>query len=156
MLDEQTRQDAKAGPQTAAGCLHELFDVQADAAPHATAIIRDDKSWTYGKLEKQANRLAQHLKARGIGPGKLVGLAFERSEFPIVAILACLKAGAAYVPIDPGHPDERIRYIVEEADLEHVLSERSLIDRVRRAFAGTIISADEHAAAIGSEHATRL
>src|SRR6185295_1115023 len=138
MLDVRTREGAQAQParDIAPGCLHELFEAQADAAPAATAIIRGDKSWTYAEIEKQANRLAHCLRARGAGPGKLIGLAFERSELPIIAILACLKAGAAYVPIDPGHPDERIRYIIEEAGLELLLSEGALVDRLARAFTG--------------------
>jgi non-ribosomal peptide synthetase-like protein len=158
MLDTQTREDAtsEATPHAAAGCLHALFEAQADAAPDAVAIVCGDKSWSYAEIEARANRLAHHLRARGAGPGKLVGLAFERSELPIVAILACLKAGAAYVPIDPGHPDERIRYIVEEAELGLILSEQSLVDRVWRAFAGTILSLDTDAAAIAAEPATRL
>ncbi len=144
MLDTQTREPGKAdaAPRAAAGCLHELFEQQVDAAPDAPAIICDDKSWSYGEVEKRANRLAHHLRRLGAGPGRLVGLAFERSEKPIVAILACLKAGAAYVPIDPGHPDERIRYIVEEAGLELVLSEHALAARIRRAFDRTVISLD--------------
>jgi non-ribosomal peptide synthetase-like protein len=158
MLDVQTREGAQAQPMRdiAPGCLHELFEAQADAAPVATAVIRGDKSWTYAEIEKQANRLAHYLRARGAGPGKLIGLAFERSELPIVAILACLKAGAAYVPIDPGHPDERIRYIVEEAGLELLLSERALVDRLARAFTGTIVALDSDAAAIEAGPATRL
>src|SRR5437016_1163784 len=138
MLDVRTREGAQAQPkrEIAPGCLHALFEAQVDAAPAATAIVCGDESWTYAQIEARANRLAHYLRARGAGPGKLVGLAFERSELPIVAILACLKAGAAYVPIDPGHPDERIRYIVEEAELELLLSEQALTDRVARAFAG--------------------
>ena len=158
MLDVQTREAGKAAatPHGAAGCLHELFEAQADSAAAATAIICGDKSWSYAEIEERANRLARHLRARGAGPGTLVGLAFERSERPIIAILACLKAGAAYVPIDPGHPDERIRYIVEEAELELLLSEQALADRLRRAFTGTIVSLDSDAAAIADEPSARL
>jgi non-ribosomal peptide synthetase-like protein len=157
MLDLQVRADrqSEAAPHSA-GCLHELFERQADAAPHAAALICNDRSWSYGELEEQANRLAHRLRALGAGPGKLVGLAFERSERPIVAILACLKAGAAYVPIDPGHPDERIRYIVEEAELGLILSEQSLADRVRRTFGGAILALDTDAAAIAAEPSARL
>ena len=158
MLDVQTRKGAQAQstPHAAAGCLHELFERQVDAAPAATAIVCCDKSWSYAEIETRANALAHHLRGRGAGPGKLVGLAFERSELPVIAILACLKAGAAYVPIDPGHPDERIRYIVEEAELELLLSEQALADRLRRAFPGTVIALDTDAAAIEAEPATRL
>jgi non-ribosomal peptide synthetase-like protein len=158
MLDMQTREgtDAQPTPDAAPGCLHQLFEAQVDAAPGAIAIVCDEKSWSYAEIEARANRLMHYLRACGAGRGKLVGLAFERSELPIIAILACLKAGAAYVPIDPGHPDERIRYIVEEAELGLLLSEQSLADRLRRAFTGTIISLDSDAGAIAAEPATRL
>jgi non-ribosomal peptide synthetase-like protein len=158
MLDVQTREgtDAQPTPDAAFGCLHQLFEARADAAPAATAVVCDDRSWSYAEIEARANRLAHYLRARGVRPGKLIGIAFERSELPVVAILACLKAGAAYVPIDPGHPDERIRYIVEEAELELLLSEQSLADRLRRAFAGTIVALDSDAAAIAAEPATRI
>ncbi|MEA2930311.1 MAG: hypothetical protein QOG38_2739 [Hyphomicrobiales bacterium] len=158
MLDVQIREVTDNRPRldAAPDCLHELFEARADAAPAATAIIRDDKSWSYAEIEAHANRLAHHLRALGVRSGKLVGLAFERSELPIVAILACLKAGAAYVPIDPGHPDERIRYIAEEAELELLLSEQSLFARLQRAFPGTIVLLDVDAAAIAAQPPTRI
>ena len=158
MLDTQTRKagEADGTPHAAAGCLHDLFEQQVDAAPASTAIVCDARSWSYAQIEEQANRLAHHLRRLGAGPGKLVGLAFERSEKPIVAILACLKAGAAYVPIDPGHPDERIRYIVEEAELELLLSEQSLVERVRRAFGGTVVALDADAEKIAAEPPSRI
>ncbi len=78
----------------------------------------------------RANRLANYLRQVGIGRGALVGIAFDRSELPIIAILACLKAGAAYVPIDPGHPDERIRFIIEEAEIAALLTERTQLARI--------------------------
>jgi non-ribosomal peptide synthetase-like protein len=158
MLDVETRHSAQRGvtPPAAPGCLHALFEAQVDAAPAAPAIVCGDESWSYGEIEERANRLAHYLRARGAGPGKLVGIAFERSALPIVAILACLKAGAAYVPIDPGHPDERIRYIVEEAELELLLSEQALADRLRRAFGGEIVALDSDAAAIAAEPSRRI
>ena len=64
-----------------------------------------------------SNRLARQLRSAGAGRGSLIGLCLNRSERPIIAILACLKAGAAYVPIDPTHPDDRVRYIMEEAEV---------------------------------------
>ena len=145
-----------ASPDLASGCLHELFETQADADGDAIAIIRDGMSLTYREVEERANRLAHDLRARGAGPGSLIGVAFERSELPIIAILGCLKAGAAYVPIDPGHPDERIRYIAEEAGLKLLLSEQSLVERLTRAFAGTILALDTSAAEIAAQPATRL
>ena len=99
------------------GRLHELFEAQADARGDAVALACGDLNLSYGELEARANQLAHHLRAAGAGPGELIGLCLNRSELPIIAILGCLKAGAAYAPIDPTHPDERIRYIVDEAGI---------------------------------------
>ncbi|MGE3712506.1 MAG: AMP-binding protein, partial [Hyphomicrobiaceae bacterium] len=95
------------------GCLHGLFEASADQAPASVAIECGDRAWSYGQLEAEANRMARHLRAMGIGRGSFVGLSLDRSEWPVIAILAVLKAGAAYVPIEPGLPDDRLQYIAE-------------------------------------------
>src|SRR5262249_39156525 len=104
-------------------------------------------------LERRANRLANHLRQLGIGRGALVGIAFERSELPIIGILACLKAGAAYVPIDPGHPDERIRFIIEEAGIAGLLTERAQLARLSALFCGYMIALDDAAAVAAASSA---
>src|SRR4051812_37244734 len=100
--------------RTSETCLHEVFEAQVARTPSATAIACADRVMTYADLDRRANLLARWLGDRGVGPGKFVAIYFQRSELPIVAILACLKAGAAYVPIDPGYPAERITHIVDE------------------------------------------
>ena len=124
------------------GCLHELFEAQVDIRGDAVAVVCGPQSLSYAGLETRANRLANHLRQLGAGPGSFVGIALERSELPIIAILACLKAGAAYVPIDPTHPDDRIRYMVEEAEIAVLLSERALLERMSRVFSGEIVMLD--------------
>ncbi len=124
-------------------CLHELFEEQTDACGEAVALVCGDMSLSYAALELRANRVANYLRQLGVGRGALVGIAFDRSELPIIAILGCLKAGAAYVPIDVSHPDERIRFILAEADTAAVLSERAQLARMSRLFGGRIVLLDD-------------
>jgi non-ribosomal peptide synthetase-like protein len=130
---------------SAPGCLHELFERQADARGNAVALVCGEVTLSYSALELRANRLANHLRQLGVVRGALVGIAFDRSELPIIAILACLKAGAAYVPIDPSHPDERIRFIVEEAEIAALLTERAQLARISTLFSGSVIALDDAA-----------
>ncbi|HEX9834349.1 MAG TPA: amino acid adenylation domain-containing protein, partial [Mycobacterium sp.] len=92
-----------------------LFAAQVDRAPDAVALVGGERSWTYRDLDQNANRLAHLLAANGAGPGEFVALMFPRSADAIIAILAVLKTGAAYLPIDPAHPDVRIEFMIEDA-----------------------------------------
>ncbi|HEY4588188.1 MAG TPA: AMP-binding protein, partial [Thermoanaerobaculia bacterium] len=92
-------------------CLHRRFEEQVDRAPQAPALSVAGASLTYGELDARANRLARHLQARGVRPGDRVALLLERSAEMVVALLGVLKAGAAYVPIDPDYPEERIAFL---------------------------------------------
>ncbi|WP_437738920.1 non-ribosomal peptide synthase/polyketide synthase [Sorangium sp. So ce1335] len=96
-------------------CLHEVVEATVDAMPNATAIETDGATLSYAELEARANRLASRLRRAGVGPGAYVALLLERSAELVVSLLAVLKAGAAYVPIDPGYPAERIAFIIEDA-----------------------------------------
>lgn len=96
--------------------LPELFEEQVARTPDATAVSYQGIELTYTELNERANRLAHHLVDHGIGPEQLVGLALPRSADLVVAILAVLKAGAAYLPLDPGYPAERIAYMVADAE----------------------------------------
>ncbi|MER6737727.1 amino acid adenylation domain-containing protein [Streptomyces puniciscabiei] len=95
--------------------LVELFERQAAQRTDAVAVTCDGTTLTYGELNARANRLARHLVARGVGPESLVGICLERSAELVVALLAVLKAGGAYLPIDPDSPADRIAYIVQDA-----------------------------------------
>jgi len=107
-------------------CLHELFEMQVDKTPEAIAVIFDDTCITYGELNHRANRLAQHLRALGIGPGVLVGTFMERSIDLVLALLGVLKTGATYVPIDPSYPSDRIAFMLGDANASIVLSQKEL------------------------------
>jgi non-ribosomal peptide synthetase-like protein len=136
---------AAALPGAQSDCLHELFERQADARGAAVALVCGDTALSYCELELRANRLAHRLREMGAGPSFLVGIALARSELPIIAILGCLKAGAAYVPIDATHPDDRIRYIIAEADVAVLLTEQAQASRLAKLFAGRVIALDDAA-----------
>ena len=123
-------------------CLHELFESQADLRGDAPALICGDISLSYIELENTTNRLARYLRAHGAGKGNLIGLFFEKSHLPIISILACLKAGAGYVPLDPGFPDERLNFIATEAEISLVVTEPALKERASTFFGGAIVSVD--------------
>ncbi|WP_156748164.1 non-ribosomal peptide synthetase, partial [Mycobacterium sp. 1465703.0] len=93
----------------------ELFATQADRAPEAVALVCEDLSVTYRELDEASNRLAHYLAEHGAGPGQTVALLFSRSAEAIASILAVLKTGAAYLPIDPSSPDARIEFMLGDA-----------------------------------------
>jgi len=138
------------------GCVHDLFEAWVDRNPAAIALVEGDESLTYEQLEGEANRLARFLRSQGIGKGALVGLYFERSARPIVAILACLKAGAGYVPIDPVYPVDRIRFVAEEAELALLLTEPALAARAIEAAPDRALVLEEWREEIDRQPSERL
>ncbi len=103
-------------------CPHRLFEASAAAHAGSAALVCGDDTLSYGELNERANRLARLLASRGVGRGDLVGVALDRSIDLVVALLAVLKAGAAYVPVDPGFPAERIRLIIGSAAPKLILT----------------------------------
>ena len=102
-------------PDRGRRCLHRRFEAQADRTPETPAVSSGDESLTYGELDRRANRLARHLQAAGVRPGDRVALLLERSAEMVIALLATLKAGAAYVPLDPAYPAERLAFTLEDS-----------------------------------------
>jgi amino acid adenylation domain-containing protein len=96
-------------------CIHELFEAQAATTPGALALVSGDIRLTYGELNARANRLAAELRRRGAGPETLVAICMHRNERMVVAMLAILKTGAAYVPLDPAYPRERMEFILSDS-----------------------------------------
>jgi amino acid adenylation domain-containing protein len=92
-----------------------LFEARANECPDALAVVSPDVSLSYAELDRRANRLARLLRARGAGPESLVALVMERSADLVTALLAVLKAGAAYLPVDPGYPAERVAFMLTDA-----------------------------------------
>ncbi|MFV9632066.1 non-ribosomal peptide synthase/polyketide synthase [Mycobacterium neumannii] len=107
-----------------------LFAVQVARSPEAVAISGDGRSLTYRELNEAANRLGHLLADRGVGPGQSVALLLERSAQAVVAMLAVLKTGAAYLPIDPIVPDARLRFMLTDATPAAVISTADLVDRL--------------------------
>ncbi|MET0287111.1 MAG: MupA/Atu3671 family FMN-dependent luciferase-like monooxygenase, partial [Polyangiales bacterium] len=107
-------------------CVHRAFAEQVARTPDATALTHAGVSLSYRELDRRANRVAHALRARGAGPDVLIGLCIERSLEMVIGLLAVLKAGAAYVPLDPAYPRERIALMLEDAHAKLVLTQSSL------------------------------
>ncbi|MCX2969327.1 MULTISPECIES: non-ribosomal peptide synthetase [Streptomyces] len=107
-------------------CLHEIFEDAVRRHPERTALVTEDRSWTYAELNAWANRVAHALRGAGIGPDGLVGLCAERSAEMVAGILGTLKAGGAYVPVDPAYPAERIGGLLGGSGTEVVLTQPHL------------------------------
>ena len=114
LLEECNQTSRVSAP---AQSLTELFEAQVERAPEATAVIFGAEEVSYGALNRRANQLAHYLRRQGVGREVLVGLMLERSVELVVSVLGVLKAGGAYVPLDPSYPRERLRLMVEEAQL---------------------------------------
>jgi amino acid adenylation domain-containing protein len=106
--------------------LHHLFEAQAARTPNATAVSFGDESLTYGELERRANQLARYLIHLGAKPDSLVAICVERSLDMIVGLLGILKAGAAYVPVDPAYPQDRIAYMLENSEAALIVTQSQL------------------------------
>jgi amino acid adenylation domain-containing protein len=107
-------------------CVHQLFEEQARRTPEAIAVVFENQQITYGELNSRANRLANYLHTAGVAPGSLVGIFVERSVEMLVGLLGVLKAGGAYVPMDPTYPAARIAFVMEEARVAVLLSQKRL------------------------------
>lgn len=113
-------------PPSRMACIHSQIEEQARANPDRTALVFADQQLSYRAMNERANRLAARLTTLGVGPDRLVGVHVVRSIDMVVATLAVLKAGAAYVPLDPDFPSERIAYMIRDAGLAAILTQKSL------------------------------
>ena len=111
-------------------CLHELFGDQAARTPGAVAVVFEDRQLTYGELERRANQLAHHLRGLGVGPETIVGLCVERSVELVVGLLGVLKAGGAYLPLDPDYPPDRLSYMMADAQAPVLITQGGLEQRL--------------------------
>uniref|UniRef100_UPI000AD06E8E non-ribosomal peptide synthetase n=1 Tax=Peterkaempfera griseoplana TaxID=66896 RepID=UPI000AD06E8E len=108
-----------------------LFEAQAARTPDAVALVFGDTELSYAELDARANRLARYLAGRGVGPESVVAVVFERSVDLVVALLGVIKAGAAYLPIDPAYPANRIAYVIADSGAVCLLTGESMRGRLR-------------------------
>nr|WP_201280317.1 non-ribosomal peptide synthetase [Hassalia byssoidea] len=107
-------------------CIHQLFESQVEKTPDAVAVVFENEYLTYRELNKRANQLAHYLRSMGVKPDTLVGICVERSLSMVIGLLGILKAGAAYVPLDPRLPQERLTFILEDAQISVLLTQQLL------------------------------
>ena len=129
-LDAWSNRAVLTQPATASLSIPALFATQVARAPEAVALVCGQRSWTYRQLDEASNRLAHLLVARGAGPGQCVALLLARSAEAIVSILAVLKTGAAYLAIDPIHPNERIEFVLADAAPIAAITATELAERL--------------------------
>jgi len=108
----------------------DLFEQQAARTPEKVAVIYKEKTLSYAELNERANRLAHYLLQHGVGPESLVGILLQRSPEMLISLLGTLKAGAAYVPLDPAYPVERLSFMLFDAGVQVLLTEQALVGRV--------------------------
>lgn len=109
-------------------CIHQLFEEQVERTPNNVAVVFEDQQLTYRELNAKANQLAHYLQKLGVKPEVLVGICVERSLEMIVGVLGILKAGSAYVPLDPRTPKARLSYILEDANAGALLTQQRLVE----------------------------
>ena len=117
-------------------CVHELFEEQCRITPEAVAVVLDQQTLTYQALNRQADRLAGHLRARGVGPGVRVGLRVERSLEMVVSLLGILKAGGAYWSVEENLPEERLRLLLADARPQVLLARQKELPALKMLLAG--------------------
>ncbi|GFE79661.1 hypothetical protein GCM10011487_16610 [Steroidobacter agaridevorans] len=118
--------NATAAPYPQQKLIHGLYVEQAARTPTQVAVAHGDRSLTYAELDRKSDLLAKYLQSQGVGPDRLVGLFVERSLDMIVGLMGVLKAGGAYLPVDPSYPPDRVRYMLEDARPVLVLTQQAL------------------------------
>ncbi|HEX4383229.1 MAG TPA: amino acid adenylation domain-containing protein, partial [Myxococcales bacterium] len=144
LLTEAERLSFLAAPATApSGCIHEAFEAQAARRPDAVAVVCGDERLTYRELDERANQLAHHLRGLGVGRESLVALCLPRSLEMLVAILGVLKAGGAYLPMEPGVPEGRRAFMLEDAEAKVLIADPR---NVPPDYAGQVVQLEDLAA----------
>jgi amino acid adenylation domain-containing protein len=133
-------------------CIHELFEAQAAKTPDATALIFSATQLTYGQLNQRANQMAHYLKRNGVASGQRVAVCMERSLDTVIGLLGILKAGAAYVPVDPAYPMDRVRMMIEDSQPSVILTQAKHLAKLPENTARVVwAGADGDATEIGKE-----
>jgi amino acid adenylation domain-containing protein len=124
VLEEWNETKHELAPDT---CAHELFERQVEQVPDQIALAFDGQQLSYAELNRRSNQLAHHLRSLGIRPDQTVAICVSRSLEMVIGLLGVLKAGAAYVPLDPASPGERLSFMLEETEAAILLTERRLV-----------------------------
>ncbi|MEH2206146.1 MAG: amino acid adenylation domain-containing protein [Nostoc sp.] len=109
-------------------CIHELFEAQVEKTPDAIALIFENEQLTYRELNNRANKLGHYLQKLGVKPEVIVGVCMKRSSEMLIALLAILKVGGAYLPLDPAYPQERLTFMVEDSQSKVLLTQSHLVE----------------------------
>ncbi|MBN3927684.1 amino acid adenylation domain-containing protein, partial [Nostoc sp. NMS4] len=109
-------------------CIHQLFEAQVESTPDAVAVVFQNEQLTYRELNSRANQLAHYLRSLGVQTNELVGICLDRSLEMVVGVLGILKAGAAYLPLDPKHPQARTAFMVEDSQVKVLLTQQRLVE----------------------------
>ncbi|MFK4467822.1 amino acid adenylation domain-containing protein [Bacillus sp. RC252] len=125
-------------------CVHELFREKAQEVPMETALVYDDFHLTYEELDTRSDKLASYLKHCGVGRNQMVAIFMDRSVELVISMLGILKSGAAYVPIDPGFPNERVAHILSDSDVRIVLTRSSLSTNIQSIMDNLDNDSNEH------------
>ena len=154
LSDQERRTLLVAWNHTAAeyppeACAHELFERWAESTPDNVAVVEGNRRLSYGELNQRANQLAHHLRRLGVGPDSLVGILIDRSLDMVVSVLGVLKAGGAYLPLDPVYPKDRLAFMLEDAGVTALLTESKQLAQLP--LLPRIICVDRHGPAIEKE-----
>jgi myxalamid-type nonribosomal peptide synthetase MxaA len=135
-------------------CVHELIEAQVRKNPANIAVVYENQQLSYGHLNASANQLAHHLRSLGVGPETRVGICMERSLDIVIAILATLKAGGCFVPLDPGYPEERLNYMVAGTRPAVVLTQNRLRKKLSPRSGVKVLSLDSDLQQVAAAHAS--
>ncbi|MGW2223423.1 amino acid adenylation domain-containing protein, partial [Nonomuraea sp. NPDC001684] len=142
---------ANRPPTDSPGRLHEALEAQCRRTPDRLAVVAGTSRMTYAELDRRANGIANALAARGVGRGDLVGICLDRDEWLVPALIGVLKAGAAYVPLDPAYPAERLRFMAEDAAMTAVVTSAARRETAAPTGADTVLVDDVTPAAHGPQ-----
>ncbi|HEX5889717.1 MAG TPA: MupA/Atu3671 family FMN-dependent luciferase-like monooxygenase [Pyrinomonadaceae bacterium] len=134
-------------------CIHEEFAEVARRMGERTAVVCGDRKLSYTELDQQSARLARRLRGLGVGPGALVGVCMERSAEMVIAMLGVLKAGGAYVPLDPSYPQERLAFMLDDAQAHVLITQSSLAEKFNDYWGHTIRLDEEQVGEDGPDEA---
>ncbi|MEL4897611.1 amino acid adenylation domain-containing protein [Crocosphaera sp. Alani8] len=118
--------DGKEEKENSNILIHQLFEAQVEKAPNNTALVFEEESLTYQELNKKANQLAHYLYKLGVKPETLVGIYLEPSLEMVIALLAILKVGGAYLPLDPNYPQQRLDFMIQDSEIDYLISSSAL------------------------------